>query len=182
MQELCGHDRACQQPTLHKKSKAPPAALRGLLAAWQVRWERASQHTSSERWSLRGIKGLSRHILAMKPAAVFHDPLTPLRLRFAFHRPTVSPGRLFDLVKPWGTSEARQALSTANEVCVSAPLPCFGGGGDWAFVLLIFQKARLVVSPKRAKPDHEQTAKCALTGCTNPARPSGYFTRREMDQ
>lgn len=49
---------------------------------------------------------------------------------------------------------------TANEVCISAPLLCSGGvlrpSRSW--------RARLGVSPKRAEPDHEQTAKCALTG------------------
>ena len=113
-------------------------------------------------------------------AAVFHDPLTPLRLDFDFSRPTVSPGRLFALVKLWETSEARQALSTANGVCVSAPL-LFASGFDLAlwdrcrlgFRPSGFQRARLDVSTKRANPDHEQTAKCALTGCANPARPSG---------
>ncbi|MND93724.1 hypothetical protein D3C80_859170 [compost metagenome] len=48
----------------------------------------------------------------------------------------------------------------ANKVCISAPLLCSGGvlrpSRSW--------RARLVVSPKRAEPDHEQTAKCALTG------------------
>jgi hypothetical protein len=56
---------------------------------------------------------------------------------------------------------------TANEVCVSAPLLCSGGvlrpSRSW--------RARLDVSPKRAEPDHEQTAKCALTTCcANPVR------------
>ena len=49
---------------------------------------------------------------------------------------------------------------TANGVCVSAPLPCFG----WVLRPSRNWRARLGVSPKRAKPDHERTAKCALTG------------------
>ena len=117
------------------------------------------------------------------PQRTCHVASSPRRAAggaFDFSRPTVSPGRFFALVKLWETSEARQALSTANEVCVSAPL-LFASGFDLAlwdrcrlgFRPSGFQRARLDVSTKRANPDHEQTAKCALTGCANPARPSG---------
>lgn len=91
-----------------EKTKSPLAALRGLLATWQVRWGKAPQHTSQEHLLLRGIKGLSRHILALKPAAVFHDPLTPLRSdRFSYAHGFTRTG-FFVLVKPWVTSKARQ--------------------------------------------------------------------------
>jgi len=74
--------------------------------------------------SLRGINGLSRHILAMKPAAVFHDPLTPLRSDFDFHRPRVFTRAFFCPGKNAGRQAKRVRLwlrAFLEEKQLSAP-------------------------------------------------------------